>query len=97
MVRIPLQESDGPEPAEADPTDPLRRVVHVALAIYLMPVVVIVCAIGGVSIVFDRASKLAARLAVEARRGVKPGHLPVAGSGSKLSISGDRRRIRAGR
>ena len=97
MVRIPLQESAGPEPTGTDPTDPLRRAVHVALAIYLMPVVVIVCAIGGISIVFDQASKLAARFANETRRGVKPSHLPVAGSGSRLSVPRDRRRIRVGR
>jgi hypothetical protein len=97
MVRNPLQESAGPERAGADPADPLRRVVHVALAIYLMPVVAIVCAIGGASILIDRASQLANRIAVEGRRGVKPGPPPVAESRSRLSISQERRRIRAGR
>jgi hypothetical protein len=97
MDRIPWQESAGPEQAGDDPADPLRRVVHIALAIYLMPVVAIVCAIGGASILFDRATKLAARIAVEGRRDLKPGHLPVVGSRSRPSISRDRRRIRAGR
>jgi hypothetical protein len=98
MVRIPSQESAGPESTGADPGDPLRRAVHVALAIYLMPVVVIVCAIGGISIVFDRASKLAARFRDETtRQGAKPSHLPVTGSGSRLSVPRDRRRIRVGR
>jgi hypothetical protein len=80
--------------------DPLRHAVHVALAVYLMPVVAIVCAIGGASIVFDRASRLAARLAVEGRRGVGHAHLPIARSGQVRwapATAPIRRRTRMGR
>jgi hypothetical protein len=100
MIPIASEESAGLEGAGHDPVDPLRRVVHVALAIYLMPVVAIVCAIGGVAIVIDQATRLATRLAGEGHRSVKPGHPSVARSvkaGWRPAISRDRRRTRVGR
>jgi hypothetical protein len=75
MVPIELEESAGPDPSEAVSADPLRRIVQVALAIYLMPVILIVCAIGGTSIAFDRTAKLAARFTRGGhRRRVRAGH-----------------------
>jgi len=100
MVRIPWEESAGPERSEAelvDPADPLRRVVHITLAIYLMPVVAIVSAIGGVAILFERATRLASRVAADARGDIKPGPVPITGSRSSASISREQRRIRVGR
>jgi hypothetical protein len=100
MIPIASEESAGLDEAGHDPVDPLRRVVHVALAIYLMPVVAIVCAIGGVAIVIDQATRLAARCSVEGRRSVKPGHLPIARTGEagwRPAISRNRRRTRVGR
>ena len=99
MVPIVPEEWAGPADAGCAPVDPLRRAVHVALAIYLMPVVAIVCAIGGASIVLDRASRLAARLATEGRRGVGPGPHPLARpgeAGRTPSVSSGRRRTRVG-
>lgn len=94
MVPIASEESTGTEGGGADRADPLRHAVHIALAIYLMPVVAIVCAIGGISIVVDKTTKLAASLATGGHRGVKPGHLSVVRSGSRPTIPTDRRRIR---
>ena len=43
--------------------DPVRRLVHVALALYLTPVIAVVCLIGGVSILVGKATRVAERLA----------------------------------
>jgi hypothetical protein len=94
MVPIAPEESDGPERGGADP---LRHAVQVALAIYLLPVIAIVCAIGGASIVLDRASRLATRLGFEGHRAVKPGPLAITRSASRPMLPSDRRRIRVGR
>jgi hypothetical protein len=100
MIPIASEESAGLDEAGHEPVDPLRRVVHVALAIYLMPVVAIVCAIGGVAIVIDQATRLAARCAGEGRRSAKPEPLPVARTGEagwRPAISRNRRRTRVER
>ena len=94
MAPIASEESPG---SEGDGGDPLRRAVHIALAIYLMPVFAIVCAIGGVSIVIERASRLASRLAAVGRRGPGPRPLSVARSdetGWRPSTYQERRRTR---
>lgn len=100
MVPIVSEESTRGDVAEGDPADPLCRVVHVALALYLLPVVAVVCAIGGASIVLNKAAGLVSRLAGNVPPGVGPGHPPIARPGEARwhpSASRDRRRIRAGR
>ncbi len=97
MVPIAPEKSAGPEREGDDPADRLRHVVQVALAIYLMPVIALVCAIGGASIVFDRAGRLATRLGFEGHRVIKPGHLPIPRSVSRPLVSRVRRRIRVQR
>jgi hypothetical protein len=94
MVTIAPEESGGPEREAADP---LRHAVQVALAIYLMPVIAIVCAIAGASIVLDRASRLATRFGFEGRHAMNPAHLPIPPSLSRPLLSRDRRRTRVGR
>ena len=78
MAPIATEESTG---IDAGGRDPFRRAAHVALAIYLLPVFAIVYAIGGASIVINRASRLASRLATDGRRGARPRPLPVVRSG----------------
>jgi hypothetical protein len=51
--------------ASAGRPDRLRQVVHVALALYLTPVVAIVCVIGGISIVVGKATRAAERHAIK--------------------------------
>jgi hypothetical protein len=63
--------------------DPLRRVVHVALALYLTPVVALVCLIGGVSILFGKANKIAERLVFRPPQRDEDGPLPVARPGGQ--------------
>ena len=41
--------------------DPVRFAVHASLALYLMPVIAIVCLIGGTSILAGKVARLAAR------------------------------------
>jgi hypothetical protein len=100
MVPIASEESTKDEGASPSPPDPLRRVIHVALAIYLTPVIAIVCAIGGVSILFNKASLLARRFAIGPDRRPQPKRFaalrPEQG-GVKPPLSGDHRRARVGR
>jgi hypothetical protein len=46
------------EHGAARPVDPLRRAVQAALAIYLLPILLVVLLIGGVAIVFKAATRL---------------------------------------
>jgi hypothetical protein len=62
-----------PEAGKWSGRDPLRRVVQVTLAIYLMPVVAVVCAIGGASIVLSHAANLASRLVTGGLKPAWPG------------------------
>jgi hypothetical protein len=68
MDPIAWAEGNGPDRTSPASVDPLQRVVQVSLAIYLMPVVVVVCAIGGASIVLGAAGRLAARLTSHGHR-----------------------------
>ena len=52
-----------PDAGRAVGADPVRRLVHVALALYLTPVIAVVCLIGGVSILVGKATRVAERLA----------------------------------
>ena len=49
------------EGTQVSQTDPVRLAVHVALALYLSPVILVVCLIGGVSVVASGAAKFARR------------------------------------
>jgi hypothetical protein len=84
---VPFAESSVTSGEAAEPgvdagrtgeADPFRRVVHVALALYLTPVILVVCLIGGVSIMFGKASKIAERLAFRPSQRDKDGHLLIA-------------------
>ncbi len=100
MVAIAREEPIEDEREGAERGDPLRRTIHVALAIYLTPVVMIVCAIGGVSILFDKLNQATGRHAKPAGRSVNPGHFSVARSsriGVRLPVTHDHRRTRVGR
>ena len=97
MVLIASEESAVPDRERIEAVDPLHHAVHVTLAIYLMPVIAIVCAIGCASILFDRASRLATRLGSEWSGDVKPSRLPGPRLGFRPIIARERRRTRVGR
>ena len=92
MVPIAMVESTVPA-ASGSGGDPLCRVVHVALAIYLLPVVAIVCLIGGASIVIGSASRVVARLASVGPGVGSPAHSAFAGP-SRLGLSPRSRGVR---
>jgi hypothetical protein len=86
---------DGPDRPGHGSVDPLQRVVQVSLAIYLMPVVAIVCAIGGVSIALGAVGRLAGKLTAGGHRPAWPGPHSVGTSGrTKTPQTGERRRVR---
>ena len=64
MVPIP----DDPETTCSVQADPVRIVVQAALALYLMPVVAIVCLIGGTSILAAGTIRMIGQLAGNCRR-----------------------------
>jgi len=69
MVPIP----DNPV-ATGQSTDPVRLVVHAALALYLSPVILVVCLIGGTSVLAGAAARVARKLVVRHGRGpIRPG------------------------
>ncbi len=61
MALIPSEDSKDPESVGSPRPDSLQRVVQIALAVYLMPVIAVVCAIGGASLLFDQATRVAGR------------------------------------
>jgi hypothetical protein len=100
MASIASEEPTGDSTRGVEPRDRLRHFIHVALAIYLMPVVVIVCAIGGASIVFDQAARLAGRLTIKPGRDRKPGPSRAGrsrGNGARSPNGRDPSRTRVGR
>lgn len=84
-------EGDPARPVEADPA---RRLVHVALALYLTPVILVVYLIGAISIILGKATKLASH----PPHRDKDGHWLAAGAGvEKGRRPGDgRERTRVG-
>jgi hypothetical protein len=97
MDPIAWAQADDANPAGRDPVDPLQRIVQVSLAIYLMPVVAIVCAIGGASIALSAVGKLATRLTAQGHRPSWPGpHATASTAGSKARQASGRRRVRVG-
>ncbi len=78
MIPIALEDSAGSDRAEVLGGDRLGHAVRVALAIYLMPVVAIVCVIGGASILVTRASRLVSRIGEDRVRLPQPSHLSIA-------------------
>jgi hypothetical protein len=48
--------------------DPVRAVVHLMLAIYLSPVILVVCLIGATAILADRAGRIVTKLGGEFAR-----------------------------
>jgi hypothetical protein len=73
MASIATEKPTADSARDVEPRDPLRHVIHIALAIYLMPVVAIVCAIGGASIVIDKATQLAGRFTIKSGLDFKTG------------------------
>ena len=89
---VPFVESSATSDVAAEPevdagrtieVDPIRRLVHVALVLYLTPVILVVCLIGGVSIMFGKAGKFAERLAFRPSPRDKHDHLLVARTDGK--------------
>jgi hypothetical protein len=72
MAAIASESWAGPDEAASPAIEPLGRAVQVALAIYLLPVVAVVCAIGGAAIAADHAGRLVARVAGRGRRPAWP-------------------------
>ena len=88
------------DPERAVVADPARRFVHVALALYLTPVILVVCLIGGASIMFGKATRVAERLAFRPPHRDKNGHREATRSGVEeieRSFRDDRGRTRVGR
>ena len=87
------------DPGRAAEADPSRRFVHVALALYLTPVILVVCLIGGVSILFGKATRAVERLAIRPPQRDKDGQWPAVGSGPEggRRLGDDRERARVGR
>jgi hypothetical protein len=63
MVPIP---DDPVTPSQ--PRDPVRFMVHAALALYLLPVILVVCLVGGTSILAGEAVKITRRVARKINR-----------------------------
>jgi hypothetical protein len=100
MTSIATKEPTGDSARGVEPRDPLRQIIHAALAIYLLPVVAIVCAIGGASIVFDKATRLAGRLRIKPGLDFKPGPSQSGRSGrdgARSPNGRDQSRTRVGR
>ena len=56
-------ELEGPlEPIRSCPADPVHHFVQVALAVYLTPVILVVCLIGGVGIAVGKGTRMVRRL-----------------------------------
>ena len=87
---------DGSDRTGRASVDPLQRAVQISLAIYLMPVIAIVCAIGGASIALGAAGKLATRLTAVGHRPAWPRPHAFAGPGRAAARAAERRRVRAG-
>ncbi len=95
MDPIAWVQGDGSDRSGHASGDALQRVVQVSLAIYLMPVVAVVCAIGGVSIALG---KLATRLTTDRHQPAWPRPHAFGRSGARAKTSGttERRRVRVG-
>jgi hypothetical protein len=63
MVPIP---DDPVRPSQS--RDPVRIVVHTALALYLSPVILVVCLVGGTSILATQAARITRRVARKIHR-----------------------------
>lgn len=55
----------------------IGRSVQVALAIYLLPVVALVCVVGGASILIERALKATSRRSAGTGKAIRPCHVLV--------------------
>ena len=89
-------EGDEGRPAGAAP---VLRLVQVALALYLSPVVFVVCLIGGASIVLSKASRAVERLSTWPTHRDKYGHLLLTRPGDDRPgprFRGDRERTHVG-
>jgi len=87
---VPIQDDPVPENQALDPSsthecrpDPVRIVVQGLLVLYLMPVLLVICLIGGTSVLAGHVAKFASRLAGNRRRRGK-GHAPIAGGRAKI-------------
>jgi hypothetical protein len=77
--------------------DPLQRVVQVSLAIYLMPVVAVVCVIGGASLALGAMGKIATKLTADGHRPVWPRpHAFASPTSARARRTAERRRVRVG-
>ncbi len=75
---VTFGKKSNPGASRPEQVDPIRLAVHVSLAIYLMPVVAIVCMIGGVSILAGGAAKIARQSVLGASRWKDRGQFRVA-------------------
>ena len=77
--------------------DAIGRTIQVALAIYLVPVIAIVCAVGAAAILVERVSKLTARRSTNVPTAISPCHVsvhPAGWAGMKLMPHQPSERIR---
>ena len=97
-LRTRIRNSNGDE-VRTDGSDPVLRLVRIALALYLSPVVLVVCLIGGASIVLSKAVRAAERLASWPTHRVRYGHLLLTRPGDAWPgprFRGDRERTHVG-
>jgi hypothetical protein len=95
---VPIQDDPVPEGQAPDPAathecraDPVRTAVHIMLALYLMPVLLVVCLIGGISVLIGGVARFASRLVGNRWYGDK-GYTPIAGGRAKIGEIGGRGR-----
>jgi hypothetical protein len=67
----PVTEGQATDPAMTPPipVDPVRFTVHLMFAIYLAPVILIVCLIGATSVLASRATRMALKVGQRLTRG----------------------------
>jgi hypothetical protein len=95
---VPIQDDPVPKAQAPDSeairqarADPVRIVVQATLALYLMPVVLVVCLIGGTSVLAGGAARLAGRLVGNLRH--RKDRAPIAIARAKVGEMGTRGRI----
>lgn len=81
----PFLSSETPDPG-AGRGDPVRVAVQFALGLYLLPVVAVVCLIGGVSVLAHGAAKIAGRSVFGAARRTDHRQVPTARVGRPETI-----------
>jgi hypothetical protein len=85
---VPKGQAPEPEAIRQAQADPVRIVVQAALALYLMPVVLVVCLIGGTSLLAGGAARFAGQLAENFRH--RKDRAPIAVARAKVGEMGTR-------